>query len=93
MKHVVDLVGRLFISIIFFYEAYDTIHYFADTRVLLGEYGLGQAENFLIITGIILLVVGATLILVGYRVGLVVYIFADLYGSCNVIGLFILERP
>lgn len=70
MKHIIDLLGRIFVSIIFFYEAYDTINYFADTHVLLGEYGFERAENFLIVVGIVLLTVGATLILIGYRVAL-----------------------
>ena len=70
MKNIVDLIGRIFISVIFYFEAYDAINYFGDTRVLLGEYGFPWAENLLIVTGIALLTIGSTLILIGYRVGL-----------------------
>ena len=70
MRHVIDLVGRIFISIIFFFEAYDAIKYFKDTKVLLGEYGIEWAENSFMILGIAFLVIGSTLILLGYRVGL-----------------------
>lgn len=70
MRHVLDLLGRIFISIIFFYEAYDTIKYFRDTKVLLNEYNINFAENFFLIGGIILLIIGAILILIGYRVAL-----------------------
>jgi len=70
MKDILDLVGRIFISIIFFYEAYDAIKFFGDTKVLLGEYGIQWAENAFMIIGIALLIIGSTLILLGYRVGL-----------------------
>lgn len=70
MRHILDLIGRLFISIIFFYEAYDTLKYFKDTKVLLNEYNINWGEGTFIIGGTILLILGATLILIGYRVTL-----------------------
>ncbi|WP_367388743.1 DoxX family protein [Lewinella sp. LCG006] len=67
MKHIFDLLGRLFLSFIFFYEAYDSIKFFKDTKVLMTNYGLTWRQDFLLYGAIFCLILGATSILTGYR--------------------------
>ena len=67
MKDIADLIGRVFLSFIFFYHAYDAIVFSKSTRQLMTEYGITWNQNFLFLSGIGLLVVGGTLILIGYR--------------------------
>lgn len=70
MKDIIDLIGRIFISFIFLYEAYDSIFYFKDTLVKMEEYGLTWNPKLLLYASIFLLVVGGILVLIGYRSGL-----------------------
>ncbi len=70
MKDIIDLIGRVFISFIFLYEAYDSIFYFKDTLVKMEEYGLTWNPKLLLYASIFLLVIGGILVLIGYRSGL-----------------------
>jgi len=70
MKDILDLIGRILISIIFFYEAYDTIFYYAETKATMESYGLTWRQDFLAYASIFCLVLGGTLLLLGYRSGL-----------------------
>ena len=67
MKDVIDLIARIFIAIIFLFEAWDSIQYFKDTKELMTEYGITWRQELLLIGAITLLILGGTLILIGYR--------------------------
>jgi putative oxidoreductase len=78
MKDIFDLVGRIFISFIFFFEAYDTLFFYKDTKDQMTAYGLLWQQDFLINGAIFLLIIGSLLILLGYRPSLGA-IFINLY--------------
>jgi putative oxidoreductase len=67
MKQIVDLIGRILLSFIFLYEAYDTIKYFDQTRQLMTEYGLVWRQDLLLYGGTSVLVLGGLMLLTGYR--------------------------
>ena len=67
MKDVYDLVGRVLIAFIFLYDAYDSIFYFKDTKESMTHYGLTWNQDILLIGAIFVLILGGTLILIGYR--------------------------
>jgi putative oxidoreductase len=70
MKHILDLLGRIFMALIFIYEGLDSIWYFQDTKDKMTEYGLNWNQSLLLYGAIILLLLGGILILIGYRVKL-----------------------
>ena len=55
------------ISIIFLYEAYDSIYYFNMTKDTMQLYGLTWRQRFVVIGAIILLLLGGLMVLIGYR--------------------------
>ncbi|MFK7980528.1 MAG: DoxX family membrane protein, partial [Saprospiraceae bacterium] len=65
MKDVIDLIGRILISIIFLYEAYDSMFYFEETKEVMTSYGVTWNQDFLVISSIICLVLGGLLLLLG----------------------------
>jgi len=67
MKDLIDLIGRIFLAFLFLYEAYDSIFYFKETKVKMTQYGLTWNQDLLLIGAIILLLLGGTLVLIGYR--------------------------
>jgi uncharacterized membrane protein YphA (DoxX/SURF4 family) len=67
MKDIADLIGRVFLSLIFLYEAYDSIFYFKATKVKMTAYGLTWNQDLLLIAAIIMLLLGGTMVLIGYR--------------------------
>ena len=67
MKDIIDLLGRILLSFIFLYEAYDSIFYFKATKAAMANYGIDAHQNLLLYASIFLLVVGGTLLLTGYR--------------------------
>ncbi len=67
MKDFLDLLGRIFISTIFLYEAYDSIYYFHMTKATMTMYGLMWRQDMLLVGAIILLVLGGLMVLIGYR--------------------------
>lgn len=67
MKDVVDLIGRVFLSFIFLFEAYDSIKFFQHTKDTMTEYGIMWKQDFLLMGAIFLLILGGILILIGYR--------------------------
>ena len=69
MKDVLDLIGRVLISFIFLFDAFDSIFYFKDTKETMISYGLTWHPDFLLISGILILLLGGTLVLIGYRSG------------------------
>ncbi|MEM6377052.1 MAG: DoxX family protein [Bacteroidota bacterium] len=70
MKHVLDLLGRIFIALIFLFEAYDSIWFFDETKTKMTEYGLTWRQDLLLYSAIFLLLMGGILVLIGYRVKL-----------------------
>lgn len=67
MKDLLDLVGRVLISFIFLFDAFDSIFYFKDTKETMASYGLNWNQDLLLFGGIFLLLAGGTLVLIGYR--------------------------
>ncbi len=67
MKDIIDLIGRVLLSLIFIFDAYDSIFYYQDTKDKMSSYGLTWQQDFLLISAIILLILGGTLLLIGYR--------------------------
>ncbi|MCO6462275.1 MAG: DoxX family protein [Saprospiraceae bacterium] len=67
MKDIVDLIGRILISTIFLYEAYDSIYYFHMTKATMTSYGLTWRQDLLLTGAIILLLLGGLMVLIGYR--------------------------
>lgn len=67
MKAIFDLLGRALLSVIFFFEAYDSIRYFDLTKETMSEYGINWRQDLLLTVAIAVLILGATLILFGYR--------------------------
>jgi len=74
MKNTIDLLGRAMLSFIFLYEAYDSIFYFKETREKMTAYGLTWNQDLLLIGAILVLILGGTLLLLGYRAGLGIFI-------------------
>lgn len=67
MKNMIDLLGRIFLSFIFLYDAYDSIFYFKDTKAKLTLYGVTWKQDWLIVGAIIFIVLGGLMLLFGYR--------------------------
>lgn len=67
MQHIIDLVGRVFLSAIFLFEAFDSAIYFEKTQQTMTQYGLTWRQDLLLYGAIFLLILGGTLVLVGYR--------------------------
>lgn len=70
MKDLFDFVGRVLLSFIFLYEAYDSVIYYQATKSKIAAYGIGGSQDLLLVGAIFLLLVGGLLLLSGYRVGL-----------------------
>ena len=67
MRDIIDLIGRIFLSAIFIFEAIDTILYEEKTRQTMSLYGLDWNQDFLMNGAVILLVLGGLMVLFGYR--------------------------
>jgi putative oxidoreductase len=67
MKEVADLLGRVCISLIFLYEAYDSIVFFNSTKRTMTEYGLLWQQDTLLILSIIGLLLGGIFVLIGFQ--------------------------
>lgn len=69
MKDLIDLVARVLLATIFFYEAYDAIFYYEKTKIEMAAHGLTWNPDLLLRVGTFFLTLGAILLLIGYRVG------------------------
>lgn len=67
MKDFIDLIARIFIALIFFFEAYDTVLFFNKTKETMTAHGINWNQDFLLYGMIFMLVVGGVLVLIGYR--------------------------
>jgi putative oxidoreductase len=68
MNNVFDLIGRVLISAIFIYEAIDSILFADKTKATMAEYGITWKPDLLLYLSIIALVIGALMLLIGYRI-------------------------
>jgi len=66
MKDLADLVGRVFISLIFFFEVYDTIGFWQSTKDTMTAYGITWNQDLLIICMLVFLILGSLMVLIGY---------------------------
>ena len=66
MKNSADLIGRILIGLFFFYQAFDTMVFFDETRETLSNYGINFAQDFLIVCSIIVLLIGSIMVIIGY---------------------------
>lgn len=67
MKDIADLIGRICLSLIFLYEAYDSIKYFNTTKRTMTDYGLEWQQDFMLLGAISLLVLGGVCVLIGFK--------------------------
>jgi len=67
MKDIIDLLGRILLSIIFIFEAYDSIAFFKANKAIMTDYGITWNQDLLLYGSIFLLLLGGTLVLLGYR--------------------------
>lgn len=70
MKDFFDLLGRILLSFIFFFEAYDYFAYEKLNKEAMMIYGLTWNQDFFLYGAILLLFIGALMILLGYRMRL-----------------------
>ncbi len=69
MKDIIDLIARVSLAFLFLWEAYDSITYFKTTKHLMTEYGITWKQDLLLVGTICFLILGGTLLLIGYRAG------------------------
>ena len=67
MKDIIDLIGRILLSFIFLFEAYDGIAYYQKAKILMASKGFDHYQDQLLVLGITLLILGGLMILLGYR--------------------------
>lgn len=70
MKDTFDLLGRILLSFLFFFEAYDYFAYERLNKAAMIIYGLTWNQDFFLYGAILLLIVGAVTLLLGYRMRL-----------------------
>jgi putative oxidoreductase len=66
MKDIYDLLGRIFITLIFLYEILDSIFFFQNTVETMEKYGITWCPRLILVSALILLVIGTTMVLIGY---------------------------
>jgi putative oxidoreductase len=67
MRAIYDLLGRILLSCIFIFEAYDSIAFMGKTKLAMTKYGLTDNQDVLLYGAIFLLVMGGLMLLLGYR--------------------------
>src|SRR5689334_3755221 len=67
MRDITDLIGRIFLSTIFIFEAVDSTLYFGKTQDRMTEYGITWNQDLLLSGAIFLLITGGIMVLLGYR--------------------------
>ena len=53
MKNLIDLIARIFIALIFLFEAFDSTIYFQDTQEKMTTYGITWRQDLLLVGAII----------------------------------------
>lgn len=71
MKDIADLIGRICLSVIFLFEAIDSILFFDSTIKTMESYGITLWPKLWLSIAIFLLIMGSVLMMIGYfaRVG------------------------
>lgn len=67
MRDITDLIGRILLSAIFFFEAIDSVLYFDKTKDSMTHHGLTWNQDMLLYGAILFLLLGGTMVLLGYR--------------------------
>ncbi|HRX27774.1 MAG TPA: DoxX family protein [Saprospiraceae bacterium] len=67
MKDIFDLLGRVFIGLLFLYHGLDAIVFFSRNIDTMKKYGIDWNNPFLLIMIIILLILGSLMVLFGYK--------------------------
>lgn len=67
MKNFTDFAGRVLLSFIFLYEAYDAVKYVSHTKSLMTSYGITWRQDLLLYGAVTFLVLGGLMVLAGYR--------------------------
>jgi putative oxidoreductase len=70
MRDFTDLLGRIFLSAIFLFEAFDTALYADKTRETMSRYGVTWNQDLLVVAAAVFLIIGGLMVLLGYRPGL-----------------------
>jgi putative oxidoreductase len=68
MYKIFDLIGRILISAIFFFEAIDSIMFADKAKMTMAEYHITWKPDLLLYSSIVALVIGAIMLLIGYRI-------------------------
>ncbi len=72
MKDFIDLLGRVLLSAIFLWDAFDRIRHFDSTKVKMTSFGVVWQQDLLLYGSIIFVALGGLMLLIGYRTGLAV---------------------
>lgn len=67
MNDILDLLGRLLISVIFVFEAYDSFAFYGATKEKMISYGITWYPEFWLILSLFFLCIGGIFLLLGYR--------------------------
>jgi putative oxidoreductase len=70
MRDLLDLIGRVFLSAIFLFEAADSLVNFDKTKTTMAEHGLTWNQDMLLAGAISFLILGGVMVLIGYRTAL-----------------------
>ncbi len=66
MKDFADLIGRVLITLIFFFEVYDTLGFWESTKDTMTAYNITWNQDVLLIGMVTLLILGSFMVLIGY---------------------------
>lgn len=71
MKGIADLLGRIFLSTIFFFEVLETVFFYSAAKESMTTFGITSMQDTLLITVLVMMGIGAFLVVIGYfaRVG------------------------
>jgi putative oxidoreductase len=70
VKHIAELTGRVLLSFIFLFEAYDSVFFFKETKLKMEFYGISWNQDMLLYGAIAFLILGGIMVLLGYRASL-----------------------
>lgn len=74
MKDLADLFGRILLGALFLFEAYNGVLFLDKTKGLMEDYGITWHPDFWIFSVIFLLILASTLVILGYRIKLGVFL-------------------
>jgi len=66
MKDIADLLGRIFLGMVFLLEMLDTIFFYQQTKSTMEDYGITYMQDTLLTLVLIALGIGSILLLIGY---------------------------